>query len=150
MTNNYWTDLSGKVYNEISDFPEGTFGFVYKVKNNTNGKIYIGKKVLYFNRKKKLTKKELAEITSPGRKPSTKVVQLESDWINYWGSSKDLIEDFKKQNGDGFERHLLKTCLSKKELTYYEIAFQLKEDVLLVESYNDNVLGKFFRKDLVY
>jgi len=150
MINNYWTDLSGKVYNEISDFPEGTFGFVYKVKNTSNGKIYIGKKVLYFNRKKKLTKKELAEITSPGRKPTTKVVQLESDWMDYWGSSKDLIADFKKQTGEGFERKILKECLTKKELTYWEIAHQLKEDVLLVESYNDNVLGKFYRKDVVY
>jgi serine/threonine protein kinase len=72
MINNYWTDLSGKLYNSLEDFPEGTFGFVYKVKNKSNGKIYIGKKVLYFNRKKKLTKKELAEITSPGRKPTSK------------------------------------------------------------------------------
>lgn len=150
MTNNYWTDLSGKLFNSIEDFPTSTFGFVYKVKNKSNGKIYIGKKVLYFNRKKKLTKKELAEITTPGRRPTTKVVQLESDWIEYWGSSKELIIDFKNQNGENFERKILKTCLTKKELTYWEIAYQLKEDVLLVDSYNDNVLGKFYRKDLVY
>jgi len=150
MINNYWTDLTGKVYNEVHDFPENTFGFVYKTKNLINGKIYIGKKVLYFNRKKKLTKKELTEITTPGRKPLTKKIQLESDWISYWGSSKELILDFKTQKGDGFERHILKTCLTKKELTYWEISYQLKEDVLLVESYNDNVLGKFYRKDLVY
>ena len=150
MINNYWTDLSGKLYNSLEDFPESTFGFVYKVKNTSNGKIYIGKKVLYFNRKKKLTKKELAEITSPGRKPTSKVVQLESDWIDYWGSSKDLIADYKSQNGESFERKILKACLTKKELTYWEIAYQLKEDVLLVDSYNDNVLGKFYRKDLVY
>jgi serine/threonine protein kinase len=150
MTNNYWTDLSGRLYNSLEDFPEGTFGFVYKVKNKLNGKIYIGKKVLYFNKKKKLTKKELAEIITPGRRPATKVVQQESDWINYWGSSKELITDFKNQNGKNFKRHLLKTCLTKKELTYWEISYQLKEDVLLVDSYNDNILGKFYRKDLVY
>ena len=142
--------MSGKLFNSIEDFPTSTFGFVYKVKNKSNGKIYIGKKVLYFNRKKKLTKKELAEITTPGRRPTTKIVQLESDWMGYWGSSKELIIDFKNQNGESFERKILKTCLTKKELTYWEIAYQLKEDVLLVDSYNDNVLGKFYRKDLVY
>ena len=143
----YWTDISGKVYNEITDFPEGTFGFVYRVKNKTNGKIYIGKKVLYYNKKKKLTKKELAEINTPGRKPTTKVVQSESDWKSYWGSAKDLILDY-KSTPDSFERHILQPCPTKKALTYWEIAYQLKEDVLIVDSYNDNILGKFYRKDL--
>lgn len=148
MSIEYWTDLSGKLYNEVQDFPEDTFGFVYRVKNKTNGKIYIGKKVLYYNRKKKLTKKELLEINSPGRKPTHKVVQIESDWRSYWGSSKELIEDFKKQNGEDFERHILHPCPTKKALTYWEMAYQMKEDVLLVDSYNQNILGKFFPKDL--
>ena len=37
----YWTDISGKVYNEITDFPEDTFGFVYRVKNKSNGDLQI-------------------------------------------------------------------------------------------------------------
>ena len=46
------------LYNEvaiedISQFPENTYGFVYKVTHTPTGKSYIGKKVLYFNKKTK-------------------------------------------------------------------------------------------------
>lgn len=60
------------LYNEreitdISQFPPNTFGFVYQV-ITPEGKKYVGKKVLYHNQKKKLTKAELAEQTGRGRK----------------------------------------------------------------------------------
>ncbi len=68
------------LYNEntiedISQFPENTYGFVYKVTHTPTGKSYIGKKVLYFNKKTKLGKKEIATQTGPGRKPTTKIVR---------------------------------------------------------------------------
>ena len=74
------------LYNEreitdISQFPPNTFGFVYQV-ITPEGKKYVGKKVLYHNQKKKLTKAELAEQTGRGRKKSYKIVQKESDWKN--------------------------------------------------------------------
>ena len=37
-----------------NDFPKDTFGFIYIVKNNDTNKSYIGKKVLYHNKKVKL------------------------------------------------------------------------------------------------
>jgi len=128
--------------------PEDWFGFVYKIKNKTTGKIYIGKKVFWNNTKTKLTKKEISEQTGPGRKPLHKIVTKESNWMMYWGSNKELLADIKVQGVDQFERKILKLCKSKKELTYYEIEYQCKYDVLTTISYNDNILGKFFRKDL--
>ena len=50
-----------QVINSIEDFPKNTFGFIYVVNHKPSGKSYIGKKSLYHNIKKKLTKKELAE-----------------------------------------------------------------------------------------
>ena len=44
-----------KIIESIEDFPAETFGFVYKT-THKSGKSYIGKKVLYFNRKVKLGK----------------------------------------------------------------------------------------------
>jgi len=37
--------------------------------------------------------------------------------------------------------------MTKKQLTYFEMYYQMRENVLHVDSYNDNILGKFFRKD---
>ncbi len=136
------------IINSIEDLPKNTYGFIYKV-INSNGKFYIGKKSLYHNTKKKLTKKELLEQTGPGRKATTKIIQKESDWKSYYGSAKELKEDLLTLGSDNFTREILKVCYTKKELTYWEIAYQCKEDVLLSNTYNDNILGKFFRKDLI-
>ena len=37
---------------------------------------------------------------------------------------------------------------NKKEMTFFEMYYQCRYDVLTTNSYNDNILGKFFRKDL--
>ena len=129
--------------------PEDWFGFVYVITNKVTGRIYVGKKVFWNNLKKKLTKTELAEQTGPGRKPTHKRVTKESNWLTYWGSNKELLEDVKELGQDNFERKILKLCKSKKELTYYELHYQCKEEVLLTNSYNYNILGKFYRRDLL-
>ena len=133
----------------LEDFPENCIGFVYLITNKVNNKIYVGKKSLYSNTNKKLTKKELAEQTGPGRKPTKKLVTKESNWKSSMGSSKELLADIKDVGEDKFNRQILHYCFSKKQLTYYEICYQMKHDVLSVESYNDNILGKFYRKDLI-
>ena len=133
----------------LEDFPENCIGFIYLIKNQTTGKIYIGKKSLYSNTNKKLTKKEIAGQTGPGRKPTKKLVTKESNWKVYMGSSKELLADIKETSEDIYERNILHFCFSKKQLTYYEINYQMKYNVLEVDSYNDNILGKFYRKDLI-
>ena len=127
--------------------PEDWFGFVYIIKNKVNGQFYIGKKVFWNNTKTKLTKKEISEQTGPGRKPTHKIVTKESNWMMYWGSNKNLQADLKELGPENFERKILKLCKTKKELTYWELHYQSTYEVLLTNSYNDNILGKFFTKD---
>jgi hypothetical protein len=127
--------------------PEDWFGFVYIIKNKVNGQFYIGKKVFWNNTKTKLTKKEISEQTGPGRKPTHKIVTKESNWMMYWGSNKNLQSDLKELGPENFERKILKLCKTKKELTYWELHYQCTYEVLLTNSYNDNILGKFFTKD---
>jgi len=131
--------------------PQDYFGFVYKITNLTNSKFYIGKKYFYHTSNVKLGKKELAALpVTRGRKSTTKQVIKESDWISYWGSSKELQQDVKELGAEMFECIILKLCKDKKELTYYELHYQCVNECLLsYDSYNDNILGKFFRKDLV-
>jgi len=56
----------GKEYTKLVEFPENTVGFVYKVTNTTNGKFYVGKKILRNVLTKKLTKKEISEWENQG------------------------------------------------------------------------------------
>ena len=138
-----------KVIENIEDFPQDTFGFIYIITHKPTGKSYIGKKVLYHNVKKKLTKKELAEQTGPGRKSATKVVAKESDWKTYYGSAKPILELIKGGKQEEFTREILKLVPNKKLLTYYECKFLFEYGVLENPDgyFNDNILGKFYTKD---
>jgi len=136
-----------KVIENIEDFPQDTFGFIYIVTQRKQ----TGKKVLYHNVKKKLTKKELAEQTGPARKSTTKVVVKESDWKTYYGSAKPILELLKENKHEEFKREILQVVNTKKLLTYYECKYLFKYGVLEhpVEYFNDNILGKFFAKDFL-
>ena len=140
-----------KEVSSLEDFPADTYGFIYQVTHVPSGFSYIGKKVLHHNVKKKLTKKQLAEQSGRGRKSTTEVIQKESDWKTYYGSAKPILELLKNGRQDEFERVILKLVPSKKLLTYYECKYLFTMGVLEDPEkwYNDNVLGKFFRKDFV-
>jgi hypothetical protein len=133
-------------YSKVSEH----YGFIYKITNMETGKFYIGKKSYIHNKKKKLGKKELLALpTIRGRKPTTKTEQVDSGWKTYWGSSKELLADIKLLGEDKFERVILKEAKNKKQLTFLELQEQIIHNVLLNDnSYNDNILGKFYRKDL--
>ena len=136
---------------DITQFPNNTFGFVYMTTHKPTGKSYIGKKVLFHNQKKKLGKKELAALTGiVGRRPSYKLIVKESDWKTYYGSQTDIKKLLVEGKKDEFERTILKCVETKKQLTYFEIKYQMLYEVLEKpdDFYNDNILGKFFTKDL--
>jgi len=143
-------NYNGKEISEISHFPKNTFGFVYKIEHIPSGKSYIGKKVLYHNRKVKVTKKDLLVYEGvKGRKPTHKRVVKESDWLKYYGSNKNLTELVTKEPIKDFKRSIIKLAPNKKLLTYYETQYQFMYQVLERPDmfFNDNILGKFFTKD---
>jgi len=148
----------GRVITEINDMPEGTYGFIYEVIYKPTDVRYIGKKVLFFERNKRLGKKALEALREErskqglrGRIPTKQKVISESDWANYYGSQKEILTLSKKDNaGENWEKRILKFVPNKKLLTYYEIKYLLKNEVLENKHsthINDNILGKFFRKD---
>jgi hypothetical protein len=135
----------------ISQLPSNTYGFIYKITHTTSNKSYIGKKVLYNNKKVKLTKKELSLYEGTvGRNPTHKRVITESDWKKYWGSNKPLLELKKTEPIENFKREILILCPNKKLLTYYETRTLFIYRVLEYPDlyWNENILGKFYTKDL--
>jgi len=138
-----------KIIEKIEDFEPNTFGFIYIVTHQPSGKSYIGKKSLFHNIKKKLTKTELAEYKGPGRKPTTKLVTKESDWKTYYGSEENIKRLIKEDKQEEFTREILQFVPNKKLLTYYECKYLFLHNVLENPDkwFNTNILGKFFTKD---
>jgi hypothetical protein len=141
---------NGKEITDISQLPQNTFGFVYEV-ITPKGKKYIGKKVLFHNYKKKLTKAELALYTGRGRKPTHKIVQKESDWKKYYGSNTHLKKHITEGEVtlENLKKQILELAFNKKNLTYLETKYLFQLEVLEQPEkyYNDNILGKFFTSD---
>jgi hypothetical protein len=125
------------------------YGYIYITTNKLNGKFYIGKKAYTHKKKRKLTKKELAEYTGKGRKPKYEITYVDSGWKDYLGSSRELLDDVEKYGKENFKVKILKNCKTRKSLSYWEVAYQIKYDVLRKDTYNGNILGRFYRKDLM-
>jgi hypothetical protein len=134
---------------DISEIPYGAFGFVYEVLHKPSGKKYIGRKQLISVITKALGKKELAEITDK-RASKKKKVQKESDWKSYYGSHSEIKQLIKEGKQEEFERTILEFAFAPKHLTYLETKYLFSLGVLENGDvyFNDNILGKFFRKDL--
>jgi hypothetical protein len=151
--NNMWfsfkTDI--KYYTEITDFPENTYGFIYRITHKESKRYYIGKKILYNTTNVKLGIKETKNLpTQKGRKPTTKQVVKESNWKTYFGSNKDFLDYRKGKKDDEFNKEILHICKTKLELTYWETYYLFINNVLFDElSYNSNILGKFYKGKLV-
>lgn len=123
------------------------YGYIYMTVHMKTGRSYIGKKAFQHTTTKKLGKKELAEIpVGRGKRPSKKTVVKESDWKTYYGSNTEV----KSLPKDELKRYVLMLCKTKKQLTYWETKSLFQHNVLEDERYmNDNILGKFYRKDLL-
>lgn len=139
----------GQVIKEIGEFPENTYGFIYKITRIEDGKFYVGRKNLYSERTKAITKKELAEHTGKGKKPTKKKVITESDWKEYYGSEASLKAEVKQLGKGAFKREVLHLCTHKKQMTYQELRHQILQGCLESDNcFNGNILGKFWKKDI--
>jgi hypothetical protein len=99
-----------------SNAPKDYLGFIYRIERISDGKFYIGKKQYW-----------------RGSKPPSAYkikLPLETDWKNYWGSSKDLQLDIKALGLNSFKRTILMECKNKWDLAYNELIKQLEARVL--------------------
>lgn len=140
-----WLHKKKKI-NSLDDFPEEAIGFIYKITNLDNGKVYYGRKTCRGITKKKLTKKE--KLLPENKRKTYKLIMREyKGWLDYTGSSEYLNNDIKK--GDEVKKEILRFCNKKAQLTYYELEAIICNGALLDDnSYNGNVLGKLFRNQI--
>lgn len=124
--------------------PENFYGFIYLITNTKTNQKYIGKKIFWSQRTKKVA----------GKKNKKHFIK-ESDWAKYWSSSLDLKEIFEQYSTKFFRREILRLCPDKRSLTYSELEFQIKLDVLTAklpngeyEFYNRNIMARFFRSTM--
>ena len=112
----------------ITEIPEGAIGFVYLITNQANGMKYIGKKNFYFSKTKQVKGKK-------------KRIKVESDWKEYYGSNKALVEHVSLFGDNKFVREIIHLCKTKGEMTYYETKHIFATDAVISEKYyNDWVM----------
>lgn len=118
-----WT-FNNQIITEIDPM---YIGFVYVITRLSDGKKYYGKKKSFFS------KTSVKTITlKSGVKKKKKIKSLiDSDWKTYYGSSDLLKADLELLGPESFSREILKFCSSLSELSYYEIKYQIENDVLL-------------------
>lgn len=123
---------------EFVEPQEDAYGFVYKITNLSNQKMYIGKKLFWFKKTK----------TLKGKK---KKYLAQSDWKTYYGSSKTVNDDVGTLGEQMFRRDILRLCKNKGECSYYEAKAQFDHDVLLNPEmyYNDWINCKIHRKHVL-
>ena len=139
-----WT-YKNKTITSLDNIPEGAIGFIYEITNIKSKRFYIGRKILFNTTKTRISKREKTQTKT--RKTFKKVIK-ESNWLNYTGSSKELNDDIKTLGKKAFKKEILKFCFSKKYLNFCELEFQINKKVLYTESYNANIAGKYYRKDM--
>jgi hypothetical protein len=102
--------------------------FVYVITNLTDGRRYVGKKLLWTRKVKTVNKKK-------------KKILVQSDWPSYHGSSEELKRDVELLGEDSFSREILHLCAAPGEASYLEMKEQILRDVLLRKDYYNLFVG---------
>jgi len=111
---------------EVTELPEECAGFVYIITCVPTGRKYIGKKLAKFKKTNVRTVK-----LKNGKKKKRKIrSKVDSDWREYFGSSKELCADVVKLGKENFTREILYYCQSKAECSYVEAREQIRQCVL--------------------
>jgi hypothetical protein len=109
---------------------EGCIGFIYEITDVSNGKKYIGKKLL-------ITKRKRPPLKGQKRK---RIDIIQSDWAKYYGSSEKVKLLVDERPAD-FQREILEFCKAKGELSYIEAKWQFTKEVLLTDDYYNEFIG---------
>jgi hypothetical protein len=112
--------------NPVEELPEDCVGFVYLITNKATSRMYVGKKLSKFS---KTTYKTIKQKNGTKKKKKIRS-KIDSDWLEYYGSSIELNKDVELLGRDNFTREILFLCKSKAECSYIEAREQFARKVL--------------------
>lgn len=125
-----------------SDDINDNYGFVYCLTDAVNGKRYIGRKYFWSIRTVKKVKNRRKKNKS------------ESDWKDYYGSSRVVLEIIEQHGRERFKREILSLHKTKGDVNYNEVKTQFKLDVLEAldenkerQYYNENIANRYFYRN---
>lgn len=122
-----WT-FNNKIVEEL---PEDCVGFVYLITNKANSRMYIGKKLAKFSK----TTYKMVKLKNGTKKKKKIKSKIDSDWMEYYGSSDELNKDIVLFGKENFSREILYFCKSKAECSYVEAREQFARRVLESDDY---------------
>lgn len=117
--------------NVVEELPEDCVGFVYEITNLTNSRKYIGKKLAKFSK----TTYRMVKLKNGTKKRKKIKSKIDSDWMEYYGSSIELNKDVEELGKENFKREILFFCKSKAECSYIEAREQYGKRVLESDEY---------------
>jgi hypothetical protein len=115
----------------VEVLPEDCVGFVYQITNLTNSRKYIGKKLSKFSK----TSYKVVTLKNGTKKKKKIKSKIDSDWLDYYGSSDELNKDVVSLGKECFTREILFFCKSKAECSYVEAREQFGRKVLESDDY---------------
>lgn len=125
-------------YNQeiVEALPEDCVGFVYEITNLINSRKYIGKKLAKFSK----TSYKMVKLKNGTMKKKKIRSKVDSDWMEYYGSSIELNKDVELLGKENFTREILFFCKSKAECSYIEAREQFTRRVLeSLDYYNGQI-----------
>lgn len=122
--------MNGQPFEADEEILNKYVGFVYLITEKETGMKYIGKKL--FHRSKTLQ-------PTKTRKRKKRIL-VESDWKDYFGSSKVVQDRLAEIGPEGYHREILHLCESKGDCSYMEAKEQFERDVLLREDYYNGII----------
>lgn len=116
---------------EFNETPEEYQGFVYMITELDTDKKYIGKKFFWKPKTLPVTKTRKRRVKT----------RVESDWRDYYGSSKEVKLLVEQKGSCNYRREILYLCKTKGECSYYEAKLQFEYDVLLRDDFYNEFIG---------
>jgi hypothetical protein len=110
----------------VDSLPEDCIGFVYIITNTITGRKYIGKKLAKFSK----TSYKTVKLKNGTKKKKKIRSKINSDWMDYYGSSDELNKDILTLGKENFTREILHYCKSKAHTSYLEAKEQFDRKVL--------------------
>jgi hypothetical protein len=115
----------------VDSLPEDCVGFVYLITNTITGRKYIGKKLAKFSK----TSYKTVKLKNGTKKKKKIRSKINSDWMDYYGSSDELNKDILTLGKENFTREILHYCKSKAHTSYLEAKEQFDRKVLESNDY---------------